>query len=158
MTPVIVSAGRSRFVHVTHVQNWLFRQQLVIVDPRLLFLRAVKTAHVFALLQVFFQPFRHVYLAERLTPAGFSRFLGLIHTLLQRIQVFQLQLKINGLFVPQRVDVAVYVHHVGVVEATKDVQNRVALADVAQELVAQSFAAGGPLHQAGNVHNLHRRR
>ena len=32
----------------------------------------------------------------------------------------------------------------------------IGLADIAQELVAQAFAFGGALYEAGNVHNLHR--
>ena len=43
---------------------------------------------------------------------------------------------------------------VGVVKAAEHVDDGVALADVGQELVAQSFALAGALHQSGNVHNV----
>ena len=41
-----------------------------------------------------------------------------------------------------------------VVEATQNVYDSIALADVGKELVAQTFTLAGSLHKAGNVHNI----
>ena len=53
---------------------------------------------------------------------------------------------------------AVDVHDVLVVEAAHHVDDRVGLADVAEELVAEALALGGALHEAGDVDELDRRR
>ena len=44
-----------------------------------------------------------------------------------------------------------------VLEAAHDVHDRVGLADVREELVAEPFAFGGALHEAGDVDELHDR-
>ena len=45
--------------------------------------------------------------------------------------------------------------HIVVVEAAHHVHDRVDFADVGQKLVAQALALAGPLHEAGDVHELH---
>ena len=47
-----------------------------------------------------------------------------------------------------------HVHDVFIVEAAHHMDDGVRAADVLQELVAQSRALAGALHQAGNVHEL----
>ena len=54
------------------------------------------------------------------------------------------------------VDPAVDVHHVGVVEHAHDLADRVRLADVGEELVAQPRALGRALDDARDVHERHR--
>ena len=41
-----------------------------------------------------------------------------------------------------------------VVKAAQHVQNGVGLADIGQELVAESLTFRGPFHQSGDIHNL----
>jgi len=50
------------------------------------------------------------------------------------------------------------VHHVGVVEAADHVHDRVHLADVRQELVAEPLTLGRALDEARDVHELDHRR
>ena len=57
-----------------------------------------------------------------------------------------------------RVDLAGDVDDVLVVEAAHDVDDRVGLADVGEELVAQALALGRAGHQAGDVDELDDRR
>ena len=56
------------------------------------------------------------------------------------------------------IDRAHHVLDVGVLEAADHVHDGVHLADVGEELVAEAFALAGALHQAGDVHELHRGR
>ena len=49
-------------------------------------------------------------------------------------------------------------HNVIVFKSTHDFADRVGLADVGQELVAQAFAFGGALDDAGDIHEGHRGR
>ena len=46
-------------------------------------------------------------------------------------------------------------HDVGVGECTRDLADRVGLADVGEELVAQAFTLGGAAHDTGDVHEGH---
>ena len=55
----------------------------------------------------------------------------------------------------ERVDVAGDVDDFGVMEAADHVQDRVGLADVREELVAQAFALAGAFDDAGDVDELH---
>ena len=65
---------------------------------------------------------------------------------------------VDDLDVPHRVNIPGHVDDVRVLEAAHDVDERVHLADVAEELVAQTLAVRRPLHQAGDVHELEGRR
>ena len=47
---------------------------------------------------------------------------------------------------------------VPVVETTEDMQDGIGFPDIRQELVSEAFPLGGALHQAGDVHDFHRRR
>jgi hypothetical protein len=77
--------------------------------------------------------------------------------LLQRLQVGEDQLGGDRLDVGGGVDVAVDVHDVRVVEHAHDLADRVGLADVRQELVAQPGALGRALDDAGDVDERHHR-
>src|SRR5205823_13459594 len=52
------------------------------------------------------------------------------------------------------VDRSHHVHYVGVFEAADHVQDRIDLADVRQELVAEAFPLRGATHQSGDVDEL----
>src|SRR5690606_12350609 len=54
-----------------------------------------------------------------------------------------------------RVDAVGHVHDIAVFEAAHDVGDGVGLADVGEELVAQTFTLGGSRHQAGDIDKLH---
>ena len=73
---------------------------------------------------------------------------------LQHLQVSKDKLQIDGLNVAERVDAAVDVDHVFILEAAHDVHDRIDLADVGQELVAQALALRRALDEAGNIHKL----
>jgi len=77
--------------------------------------------------------------------------------LCEGVQVGQDQLHVDDLDITNRVDGAVDVGDVGVVEAADDVDDGVHLTDVTQELVAQAFALAGAPHEAGDVDELHGR-
>ena len=80
------------------------------------------------------------------------------HRLLQRLQIGQDQLGLDDLDVGPGVDLAVDVHDVVVGEDPHHLTDRVALADVGQELVAKPGALRRALDDAGDVDERHRRR
>ena len=71
--------------------------------------------------------------------------------LLAGVEVGEHELGLDNLRVGQRVDAALHVRHILVLEAAQHVGDRIDLADVREELVAEALALGGPAHEAGNV-------
>ena len=74
--------------------------------------------------------------------------------LLQRLEILELQLGVDHFLVAQRVHRPVDVHHVRILEAAQHVRDRVHLADVGEELVAEPLAFRGAAHQPGDVQEL----
>ncbi len=68
------------------------------------------------------------------------------------------QFGVDDLDVAHGIDRAADVVDVGVLETAHDLHDGVHLADVAEELVAQTLAAARAAHQSGDVHELDRRR
>src|SRR5690606_24202413 len=104
------------------------------------------------------------YPCEHLDPgpgvlvSGLGRALGALQGLVDRFQVRQRQLGIDGLDVGDRVDLVVDVDDVAILEAAHHVADRVDFADVGQELVAQPLARGRAGDQAGDVDKFDRGR
>jgi hypothetical protein len=71
--------------------------------------------------------------------------------LFQAFQVGQHQFHLDDLEIAERVDAALDVDDVAVLEAAGHEGHGVAVADVGQELVAQALALAGAAHQAGDV-------
>ena len=86
--------------------------------------------------------------------------LGLLrHPLEPALGLFEVgeqQLGLDRLDVRERIDAAVGVHDARVVVHAHHVQDRVGLADVGEELVAEPLALVGPADQAGDVVELDR--
>ena len=63
----------------------------------------------------------------------------------------------DRLDVGNRIDLAGDMHDVRILEASHHVRDRVALADVGEELIAQAFALRGTRHQSRDIDELDRR-
>ena len=70
---------------------------------------------------------------------------------LQAFEIGKHQLGVDRLGVGHRIDAALDMGDVVVLEAAQHMHDGVDLADVGEELVAQPFALGGAAHQAGDV-------
>ena len=79
---------------------------------------------------------------------------GAVHALLHGFQVGVDQLQIDGFHITDGIDRAVHVGDVFVLKAAHNVHNGVHLADVGQELIAQSLALGRAAHQTGDIDKL----
>ena len=101
----------------------------------------------------FLQP---ALLVRRLTlsPPGLAA--DALQPALDLLEVRVQELGLDGGHVVERVDATGGMDHALVAVAAHDVQDRVGLADVAQEPVAQALAAVGVGHQAGDVVELDR--
>src|SRR5512143_766362 len=83
--------------------------------------------------------------------AALGRFLEVIDTLLQTIEIGQHQLGLDDVDVGDRIDLAFDMSNVGILEAAHDVHNRIDFADGGEELVAEPLALRGTAHQSGDV-------
>ena len=80
--------------------------------------------------------------------------LRLGESVLDGLEVLELQLGVDDPLVAHGVDRPVHVGDVAVVEAAQDVDDGVRVPDVAEEFVAQSLALRGALDQSGDVHDF----
>ena len=83
---------------------------------------------------------------------------GALQAALQMLDIRQDQLKVDGFNVACGIDRAFDVDDILIVKATDDVDDRIHLADVGQELVAQPLALARAAHQSRDIHKLHHRR
>ena len=92
---------------------------------------------------------------HRFLVLGSGRLLGAVHRTGDALQVGQDELHVQRLDVAGRVERAIRVSDVGVLETADDVHDRIHLADVGQEFIAHAHALGGPAGDAGDVHDAH---
>ena len=73
------------------------------------------------------------------------------HALLQAVEIGEHQLGLDGLGVGDRIDAALDMDDVVILEAAEHIGDGVDLADHGEELIAEAFALGGAAHEAGDV-------
>ena len=113
----------------------------------------------FALLECLLEAEQHlVGLLGRLVASGLGLFLYFLYAAVDGLEVFELQLHVDYLFVAHRVHRAIDVCHIVVVEAAQHVYDGISLAYVGEELVSQPFALACALDKSGDVHYLDGRR
>ena len=83
---------------------------------------------------------------------------NLVHPLLQNFQICEDEFQIDGFNIPDRVYAAVHMDDIRVFKAAHDMDNRIALADVCKELVAESLTLRRALDESCNVDELNDRR
>ena len=84
--------------------------------------------------------------------------LGALETLGDRLEVRELQLELEHVDVANRVDAALDMGDVGILERANHQRGRVRLADVAEEAVAESLSATRAADQSGDIGERDRRR
>jgi len=87
----------------------------------------------------------------RLLVAAARLLLQRVNAPLQAIEIGQHQFGLDRLDVGDRIDLALDVGDVAVLEAAHHVRDRIDLADVGEELVAEALAFRGAAHQAGDI-------
>ncbi len=73
------------------------------------------------------------------------------------IQVGQCQLCVDRLDIADGIDSAFHMRDIGIDEAADNVQDRIDLADMGEELVAEPFAGRGAADDAGDIDDPHGR-
>lgn len=82
---------------------------------------------------------------------GFGVFADSLDALFDLSEVGKDEFKINDVDISEGIDGFVDVGDIGVMKASDDVDDGIDFADVGKELVAESFAFGGPFDESGNV-------
>ena len=97
-------------------------------------------------------------LANRILVAALGGLRGAIDRLVDGLQIRERELRVDDVDVRDRIDLAGHVHDVRALEAAHDVRDRIGLADVRQELVAEPFALRRASDEPRDIDELHRRR
>ena len=151
-------AGESAFVDVCHVHHRLRSQERKLADPLPLERIERHRAHRLALVEARADPLERVAPAHRVLVHGLRGFLGALARAVHGLEVGERELGVDDRNVRGRVDAARDVHDVRVLEAAHHVRDRVHLADVGQELVAEPLALRGAGDEARDVDELDRGR
>ena len=144
-------------VHVGRIDDLLCGQQVALVYDAvdiLVLAEALKGAGGLALLQMCLELFQNVYVEQQLLVC-LCRLARTLQTAFQMLDVRKNELEIDGLDVARRIDRTLDVNDVLVVEAADNVYDCVDLADMGQELVAQTLALACAADQTGDVYELY---
>ena len=156
LATVLVARLGTLLIDVADIEHGLCRQEKQIVGSLyLVFGLEDHRAGVLTLLQHLFVGLQHAHHRLGVFVARSGHLLLFGQLSFDSLQVLQLQLSINHLFVLYGIDgSAALAHHVGVVKATDDVDDGVALTDVSEKLVAQTLALGRTLDEACYIDNV----
>ena len=72
----------------------------------------------------------------------------------EHLDICKDQLKIDRLDIPERIDAAVHMDDIAVVKAADHMDDGVHLADIGEELIAQSFSFGRAFDKTGDIHEF----
>ncbi len=146
--------GDLRLVDVGDVEHRLHRQQVQVVDELALLGGHLHLRGAVALVHPLGEALEQLDLRDgRLVVLGLL--LETRHRALDGAQVGEHELGADRLDVALRVHAALDVDDVLVGEVAHDLADRVGLADVGEELVAETLALARALHEAGDVDELH---
>ena len=151
-------AAAEAFVHVADVEHGLGGEQVEALQQGPAFLVQLQRAGLLPGLELRQDPVQQLQPGLGILVLAARPLDQAVLLPLQALQIGQQQLGLHQLGVAQRVDIALDMGDVAILEAAQHLQHRVDLADRPQELVAQPFALGGTAHQPGNVLDLELRR
>jgi hypothetical protein len=98
----------------------------------------------------------HLAAGDGVLVAALGAALGLLQRGVKRLDVGEHQFDFHHFDVRQRIDAAFHVDDVRIVEATNNLQDRIDLADVAEEGVPLAFTLARAAHDARDVHQFQR--
>ena len=139
-------------LYVAHVENRLGGEEAEHLEQALFFDLALHHAGGLALAQQGQGAVDEVEGFLGLLVVALGLLLERSDTLFEAVEVGQHQLGLDGLDIGNRVDLALDMGDVRVLEAAHHMGDGIDLADVGQELVAEAFTAGRAAHEAGDVH------
>ena len=148
-----VTGGRRSFFNIAHIQHGLAGDQL---QPRHGFRLAGGNgrARRLAGLERRDQGLHQRYRGDAVPVAATRLLLHGGEAALQAVQIGQHELGFHDFGIADGVHAAFHVSDVAILEAAQHVNDGVGFADIGQELVAQSLAAAGATHQAGDVYEF----
>ena len=147
-----IALRRRAFLDIADIEDGLGRQQLRLREQACFFVIArLGQARRLAIAQQFQRLPQHGSGGLRLLVALRALLQQIGHALFQAFQIGQHQFRLDRLGVGDRVDLALDMGDVVILETAQHMDDGVGFADIGQELVDQPFALGRAPHQAGNV-------
>ena len=147
-----IALGSGRLLDVADVEHGLAGQQLRLVEPGdLLGIARPPQPRRLARAQQLEHGREHAELRLRLLVALLRLLAEIGDAALEALEVGEHQLGLDGLGVGDRIDLALDMGDVAILEAAQHMDDRVDFADVGEELVAEPFALRRAAHQAGDV-------
>ena len=153
-----VVATESMLVNVGRVQRRFRRDQTQRSDCRPLFFGQAERTYRRGLVELRLHFVEHRDQQLCILVTGLRQLAIARQRLVHRGQVSQRQFGFDGLHIGQRFDFAGHVHDIVVGETTHDVDDGVGLADVGEELIAETFAFRRTGDQPRDVHEFDDRR
>ena len=80
------------------------------------------------------------------------------HTTFQHFDISKNQFQIDGLDITKRIDISIYMHHIGIFKASHNMDNGIHFPDIGKELITKTFSLGSSFHKACNVYKFNHRR
>ncbi|MNC33750.1 hypothetical protein D3C75_821560 [compost metagenome] len=122
-----------------------------IPDHQPFFLVQLHAAGRLIIIESLLDPLQHFHLNGHLLLAALQVLAGALQTLLHGLHICQDQLQVDGFDIAKRVHLAGHVGDVLILEAAHHVDNGIHLADMGQELVAQTLALTCAFYKTGNI-------
>jgi hypothetical protein len=145
-------------VHVRDVHHGLGRDHVQFLQDLALVIVEFERAHGLPLGQVIADLADRVPYVDIFFLCRLGVLVRLDELLLHGLEIGECELGVDRLDIVDRVDRARHVRDVVVLEAAHDMRDRIRLADIGKEFVAEPFALRCARDEAGNVDELHRRR
>ena len=157
---IMITRNGTPLIHIAEIEHRLIGQQEQFASKFLLLLTLDGDATRRApLLQRLFICLKHTELHLRsLISAGLGSLLRLRQSTLHSLQILDLQLIIDHLHIAHRVHSRVDMSDIIIIETAEHMDDGIRLADISQELIAEALTLRGPLHEPGDVDDLHRSR
>ena len=150
-----VARNHTCLINIADIQHGFVGQQTQLLHPLCIFLVVnLHRASSLTLLHSLLVAAENVVLTLCDFVARGSLLLCLTNAVLDGFEVLHNELGVDNLFVPHGVYRAVNVGNVLVVEAAQNVNNRIGIANVGKEFIAQALAPRSAFHQTCNIDNL----
>ena len=154
----LIAALQACFIHVGDVEHRLDGDQVELAELRFFFRRQRQGACRFPGIEMRLHALEQVVLGDGFLGAGLGVLARTLGSFGNEVEVGQRQFGVDDFGVADGVHFFHDVDDVVVHERAHNVHDRIGLADVRQERIALALALAGAFNQAGDVHELHRRR
>ena len=152
---IFIAINDRSLIHIANIQHRLTGQQLQILSSLLLQIVQNNSTGRKSFFQSSLIKMQDLNLtfSHRVSPCH-CPFLLFLQTVFNCFKVFQLQFRINNLFITYRVNATIHMDNIIVVKTTQHMNNSICFTDIRQKFISQSLTFTSSLHQSGNIYNF----